>query len=371
MGRKRSAKNRSFPPNLYQNSAGYFFFINPTNKKSKGLGTDKAKAFTEARAANAVLATMKKTVLADWVSGKQDYSLADWIPLYKDLWIGKTDPAEKTTLRNATGYLNRIASADFAWMKLTQINTAHIAKFIGEIEKESGSATAKNLRARLSDVFRYAENQGLIDSGKNPVTATYTPTRKVLRERLSIEQFFAIRKHAATWVQRAMDLALLTGQRREDICNMKFADSKDGYLFIVQGKSGGEMRLQQDLQIRLDALNMTIGDAVQNCRDMIISRHMIHQTSHWGASKPGKQISPNGLSNAFQAAREAAGIVATEGRTPPSFHEIRSLSERLYREQYGKEFAQAMLGHKNEKMTNEYDDMRGKGYQVISAKSQK
>lgn len=77
MGRKRSAKNRSFPPNLYQNSAGYFFFINPASKKSKGLGTDKAKAFTEARAANAVLATMKKTVLADWVSGKQDYSLAD------------------------------------------------------------------------------------------------------------------------------------------------------------------------------------------------------------------------------------------------------------------------------------------------------
>ena len=55
MGRKRLAKNRAFPPNLYQNPAGYFYYKNPQTKQQKGLGRDRAHAFSEARAANAVL----------------------------------------------------------------------------------------------------------------------------------------------------------------------------------------------------------------------------------------------------------------------------------------------------------------------------
>jgi integrase len=70
---------------------------------------------------------------------------------------------------------------------------------------------------------------------------------------------------------------------------------------------------------------------------------------------------------AFQRAREKAGIEASEGRTPPSFHEIRSLSERLYREEFGADFAQAMLGHKSAQMTSKYDDLRG-GWKAINAK---
>ncbi|WP_315851103.1 tyrosine-type recombinase/integrase [Yersinia aldovae] len=43
---------------------------------------------------------------------------------------------------------------------------------------------------------------------------------------------------------------------------------------------------------------------------------------------------------------------------PPSFHEIRSLASRLYEAEYGKEFAQKLLGHKSMKMTNVYLDSR-------------
>ena len=367
MGRSRLTKNRKFPPNLYQNSAGYFYYLNPLSRKSKGLGRDQAHACSEARAANAVLATMRKSSLADWVSGKEDYTLAGWIPVYKELWIGKSHPAP-ATLRNATGYLNRIAAADFAWMQLREITTAHCAKFLNAIEAESGPATGLNLRARLRDVFRMAETQGLRDDNTNPVSATYTPPREVKRERLTLEQFKLIHAQAPMWLQRAMYLALLTAQRRDDIAMMKFSDHKDGYLFIVQGKSQGEIRLQQDTQIGLQAVGMTIADAIQNCRDSILSRFMVHHTEHQGSAKPGDRVSSNGLSNAFQYAREAAGITASEGRTPPTFHEIRSLAQRLYREERGAEFAQEMLGHKNASMTSKYDEMRGQGFKLISAK---
>jgi enterobacteria phage integrase len=366
MGRSRLAKNRGFPPNLYQNSAGYFYYVNPRSRETKGLGQDKAHAFSEARAANAVLATTRKSSLADWVAGKEDYSLAEWVPIYKELWIGKSKPAA-ATLRNATGYLDRIAEADFAWMKLRDVTTTYCAKFLDGIEVESGSATRLNMRARMRDVFRMAETQGLRDDNTNPVSATYTPSRAVKRERLTLEQFKLIHAQAPTWLQRAMYLALLTAQRREDIAKMKFSDCKDGFLFIVQGKSKGEIRLQQDVQIRLQAVGMSIDDAIQNCRDLNLSRFIVHHTEHQGSAKPGDRVSVNGLSNAFQTAREAAGITASEGRTPPSFHEIRSLAQRLYRDERGAEFAQEMLGHKNASMTSKYDEMRGKGFKLISA----
>lgn len=364
MGRQRLAKNRGFPPNLYQNSAGYFYFVHPHTKKVKGMGRDRAKAFSEARAANAVLANLRPSSLADWVAGKTEYTLAEWLPVYAELWQEKNKPATNT-LRNCRVYLRKLEACDFAWMKLGQITTAHIAKLITEAEKESGAASAIMLRARTSDVFRWAETQGLIEQGRNPVQATYVPDRTVKRERLTLEQFQAIRKHATGWLQRAMDLALLTGQRRGDIAAMRFADCKDGHLFIVQKKGG--VRLQQDLRIRLEAAGMSIGDAVQACRDSVVSRYMIHHSRHQGAAKPGDRLSESSITEGFQAAREAAGITAAEGRTPPSFHEIRSLSERLYRKECGAEFAQAMLGHKHAQMTAKYDDLRGSGWQVVAA----
>ena len=51
--------------------------------------------------------------------------------------------------------------------------------------------------------------------------------------------------------------------------------------------------------------------------------------------------------------------MAQKDRTPFTFHEIRSLSERLYKEEFGAEFAQSILGHKNARTTERYDDLRG------------
>lgn len=367
MGRHRTAANRSLPPNLYQNPNGYFYYRNPKSGQRKGVGKDKSKAMIEARAANAVLADFQKSSLVDWVSGRSEHTLEKWVPMYKKMWIEKESPAE-STLRNAVGYLRRIEKSSFGWMNLKKIGTDHIAKFLEDVEKESGAPTAVLVRSRIQDVFRMAETQGLIDAGKNPVTATYIPDRGVKRERLSLEQFHAIHAQAPRWVQRAMYLALLTGQRREDIASLRFADYKDGYLYIIQKKSKGQIRLQQDGKIRLEKVGMSIDDAMKNCRDLIISRFAIHHVSREGSAKPGDRVTANGLSNSFTAARKAAGIVAAKGRTPPTFHEIRSLSERLYKEQYGAAFAQEMLGHKNAKMTAHYDDMRGQGWKLIAAK---
>lgn len=366
MGRQRLSKNRALPPNLYVNSAGYYSYRDPARGTQKGLGRDRAKAIQAAREANAALATREPSSLVDWVLGRSDYTFAEWLPVYRELWEAKNEPAANT-LASSKSLLKRLAVVDFANVRMKHVETAHVATYLEALGKTSGAALARNMRSKLSDIFRWAETQGVIEVGRNPVTATFNPDYKVKRERLSLEQFWLIHAQASSWAKSAMMLALVTAQRRDDIANMKFADYRDGYLHVEQGKSGGETKLQIDGAIKLAKVGVSVGEAVAACRDLIVSRHLVHHTERTQKTKPGDKVQAQLLSTGFQRARKQAKIEASEGRTPPSFHEIRSLSERLYREEFGAEFAQAMLGHKSAQMTSKYDDLRG-GWKAISAK---
>lgn len=62
------------------------------------------------------------------------------------------------------------------------------------------------------------------------------------------------------------------------------------------------------------------------------------------------------LSARFEEAREAALPVFASGH-PPSLHECRSLSERLYRKQGIN--TMVLLGHRHQSMTDMYNDDRG------------
>lgn len=360
--RRRDPKRKGFPDNLYMKADGYFWYRNPQSGKTKGLGRDRATAFREARNANAALAAMQPSSLVDWVKGTPSHSLADWVKEYEKIWTEREKPA-KSTASAVKRYIKHIAAADFAWMQMSDITAQHISGFIDGIKSKS---IAINMRSRLSDIFRTAATKGLIS--QNPVTITYTPDYKVMRDRLSIEQFKAIRDEAPDWLRNAMNLALLTAQRREDLTNIMFADAKDGFLHVIQGKSGGMTKLRIDTRIRLEAVGMSIEDVIKQCRDNVVSKYLIHHSKTQATHKAGDKLTPQGLTNAFAAARDKAKIEIGEGRTPPSFHEIRSLAERLYKTEYGATFAQSMLGHKNAKTTAIYDDLRGSAWQEISVK---
>jgi integrase len=365
MGRKRLAKNRGFPPNLYQNPAGYFYYKDPDTKRQKGLGRDRAHAFQEARKANAALATREPSSLVDWVMGKTEYTLEGWLPVYKQLWAEETKPAENTLINYAV-YWRRLEATAFAKRRLADIDTETIATYLKEYKEAHGATAATMMRARLKDIFRWAETQGLIKNGASPVDATRAPRVVVARERMSFEQFLAIRDAGPVWLRNAMNIALLTGQRREDILSMKFSDWRDGRLHVAQGKSGGKTRLALDGEIRLAKLGMSIADVVKSCRDSIASHFLVHHVRNTGTVKPGHRVDGKGLGQAFISARETAGVKPKEGRTPVTFHEIRSLAERLYRDEYGGEFAQMILGHKHAATTAKYDDLRGE-WKIVAA----
>lgn len=104
-------------------------------------------------------------------------------------------------------------------------------------------------------------------------------------------------------------------------------------------------------------------------------------TRSWGARLPlccsvmpnstsqasrGDQVSAKTLTSTFKKARDKSGLTWEEG-TAPTFHEQRSLSERLYREQ-GID-TQKLLGHKTMKMTDRYNDDRGKEWIIVGKKA--
>ena len=69
------------------------------------------------------------------------------------------------------------------------------------------------------------------------------------------------------------------------------------------------------------------------------------------------------ISQAFADCRDQAPI--QWAGTPASFHELRSLSERLYRRQ-GID-TKSLLGHKTQRMNDTYADARGQDWMVVSA----
>jgi integrase len=240
---------------------------------------------------------------------------------------------------------------------LRSIQTREVAEFLDGIDKPN---MAKLVRKTLYDMMRIAETKGMIDTGKNPVTVTRTPEIEVERSRLTLEQFRAIYKEAGKmepWVARSFELALLTGQRREDVANMLFADAKDGFLFVEQQKT--KMRLRIPLAVRMDALGLSLDDVIKRCRDKVVSKSMIHHARTIGNQKPGYPIDPDSLTRGFRLARTEAKIKWEDGKKPASFHELRSLAARLYADQYSPEFAQAIMGHKSASMTEMYRDVRG------------
>ena len=103
---------------------------------------------------------------------------------------------------------------------------------------------AATMRSVLSDIFREAIVEGHIEN--NPVSPTRAAKVVVKRERLELAQYGPIRSAAEPmpkWFGLAMDLALVTGQRRDDLAQMRFDHVVDGRLQVEQRKTGALISL--------------------------------------------------------------------------------------------------------------------------------
>lgn len=228
------------------------------------------------------------------------------------------------------------------------------------IAAEGKARTAQALRVFLRDSFREAVVKGWATA--NPIIDTKLKVDiEVKRSRLSLEVFQQIRAAAGeVWLQNAMDLALVSGQRREDISKALFRDFHDEAWWCVQSslKGPNRHRIVIPLDLRLNCVSLSLRDVVGQCRRTgIVSKYLVHQTVARGNSPVGRHIWIDSLSKRF--AETLAGLrIDWAPKEPPTFHEIRSLSERLYSAQGGVN-TQELLGHNDAETTAMYHDDRG------------
>ncbi len=366
--RRRNADRRNWPDNLYLNNKGYYWFRNPTDGKTFGLGKDFKAAASKVKTANAELERRRGDVsLIQRIDGA-DTSLLQWCATYEAGLEGK----KSNTMVNIKSQLEAIKKAPFHSQSMSKVTPKEIADFVKDCVKTRGDAMSAKIRFRLHDLFREAITHGMVGAGKNPVESTLKPKSKVTRARLTLDDFQKImveslKDPAYRWAANAMELALVSGQRREDIANMTFDQIKDGFLWVEQtkGVEGNQSKLRIPVSLRLNVIDTSLEDVLKRCRDNVLSKSVIHFVRKKAKALPGDSPSLNSLSKAFAHFRGEAKIKVEAGKTPPSFHEIRSLAARLYSEQYGPEFAQALLGHKSAEMTALYRDSRGREWTEI------
>ncbi|CNL04391.1 tyrosine-type recombinase/integrase [Yersinia aldovae] len=352
MGRPRNHANRGLPPNLYVRNNGYYCYRDPRTGKEYGVGSDKRDAINQAVDANMQLMASDTVKLVDRISGETEMTLHSWLVRYEE--IVNARGLKKSTLVNYKSWMG-IFKASFNDTSLSSVTTKDIAEFLNEHVSQGKAASAKLMRGALLDLFREAMSEGHIIA--NPVEATRSPKVEIKRSRLTLESYRKIRQSADSlppWAGLSMDLALVTGQRLGDICKLRWEDVHDDKVWIIQKKT--QAKLSIPLLISIDVVSLK--SVINKCRSQFGNTEFVLSTNRGGF------VAERTMTEGFMNARILSGL-QWDG-TPPSFHEIRSLSARLYTDAKGSEFAQHLLGHKSAQMTAKYQDSRGSEWDDIA-----
>lgn len=350
--------NRDLPRNLtYRKKYKKYYWRNPVSGKEFPLdGLSKSQAIAQAiEANNYITNNFTPSGLLQRITDEKQLTMGDWLERYSVILQRRELAANTYKVR--AGQIATI-NEKMGELILNKVNTRHIADFLDTWIAEGKKTMAATMRSVLIDIFREAIAEGSLTL--NPVEPTRTPKIVVFRQRLSLEMYGPIRAAADTlspWLPLAMDLALVTAQRREDIANMRFTDVYDDRLHVTQIKTGAMIAIPLSLSlngIRLSAI-------IDRCRLLSTTDFLISAGKR--KNSPDGAIHLDSLTKGFVKARKLSGLEFSEH--PPSFHEIRSLSGRTYEASRGKDFVQKLFGHTSKKMTEKYLDVREKVFTLL------
>ncbi|KSW22808.1 MULTISPECIES: tyrosine-type recombinase/integrase [unclassified Pseudomonas] len=344
--RPRNKANKGLPENLYLDSRrGTYRYRRPTDGKWFPFGADRAKAINAAKQLN--MEFIGGADLVSKVKGGSTDLFVDFLDHYKE----KILPPRELAKGTLDLYEVRFRQFRKAWP--TQAVNEITIRMIADLLDSLTPRAANQARALLVDIFNHAVAKGLCPD--NPAICTIPKIEKKQRKRHTIEGLRAIREKAPAWLQNAIDLALITAQRRTDILAMRFDDVRDGFLYVVQQKTA---KASDAAWIRF-RVTPELQTVLSRCRDNIPSPFLIHRRPERKKQKQAEQkehwtkIEERYLTRAFKDARDAAGCYAGWSEEEmPGFHEVRALSLHLYKKA-GKD-GQKIAGHASEEMTKNY-----------------
>jgi len=329
----------------FYETKGYFSYKHPKVGRIS-LGSNRLHAIRCAMQLNVGLLPLDERVQEAFNGASNFHKAGVTISEYCQYFQNDVLPQRDLTPKTLVGYAQFLKQVQksFENKDIRQITLSDISQFL----RARPAVQSNRYRSMFCVLYKYAMAEGLVK--ENLPFKTLIRPHKVKRNRLSIEGFNAIRICASDWLQNAMDLALLTGQRVGDIANLNCNNIQDGFLFIKQSKTGQALKLPI-----VGQLTTVINRCLSNDCDYLISIK-------------NKQITANHISRSFCNARKESGFYDNV-ENPPTFHEIRSLSAHL-QESGGldKQEIQKWLGHASEKMTDLYLSRR-ETFKTVSPES--
>lgn len=331
--RPRNPANKGMPPNLYGPDArGYFKYRHPQTKADHGMGSDRRKAIEAAHILNNRLSKADDLVTRVMASDKP---LSQFLDVFKD----KILPEHKlsnATLRDYKQKIATIKKETWANKEPDDIGIDDISSFLDRFPPTQSN----HYRSLLAMIFRYAIAKG--KAKQNPAANTIKKRLEVRRQRLTLTGFHAIYKHADQQLRNAMDIALHTLQRREDIVEMQ--RPKDGVIEVIQKKTGAAIRMR---------VAGPLVAVIARCNDGVASTYLIHQPVQRKSTIVGNKFAPETLSRRFKTARDASKFYDDMPEPErPTFHEIRALGASLYKAK--KKDPRMLLGHTTQSQTQAY-----------------
>ncbi|WP_445572169.1 tyrosine-type recombinase/integrase [Pseudomonas sp. E102] len=344
--RPRKPANKNLPQNLYFDARrSTYRYRRPTDGKWFPFGSDRVKAIDAAKQLN--LEFMRGADLVGAVLGSSSATFSGFLDHYEAKVLPPRELAKGTLGLYAVHF--RRFRKHFEGKALDQITIRMVAEMLDALTPR----TANQCRALLIDIFNHAAAKGLCPD--NPAASTINRIEKKQRKRHTVEGLKAIREKSPAWLQNAIDLALITAQRRTDILNMRFDGVREGFLYVVQQKTA---KASDAAWIRFKVTE-ELQAVISRCRDDIASPYLVHRRPDRLKQKQAQtkdhwtQVEERYLTRAFKEAREAAGCYkGWKEEEMPGFHEVRALSLHLY-QKAGKD-GQTIAGHASESMTRNY-----------------
>lgn len=362
--RRRNPENLDLPAHVEtdRKSSGqtYYRYIMP-NGKRYSLGSDRQTAINTAQALNAEFQRNPELMINIIKKKDQEHTKRHTCPPVDHAFdqfvqqrLDKKNYADSTR-NNQRQQINKYK---MLWPDrlISEVTHQDITSFLNTLPAHA-YIKHKNL---MVQAWAFFVHQGWVDQNWPDKTMDAILPKKQ-RLPISYEQLMRIHAISPAHLQRAIDLALHSLQRREDLTLLQrnMVNIPANTLTIRQGKS---RNYKKPIFIEID-MHPELQQAVIACLSSPLAArcpYLLHYqpkriTPKIRAKQHLLAMTPYFLSHEFAHYRDQAGLFdQLNPEQKPTFHEIRALGEYRISQQYGKEYAKALAGHSTDAMYEHY-----------------
>ncbi|HAZ8820299.1 TPA: recombinase [Citrobacter koseri] len=371
--RPRKIEYRHLPDYLvFDKDRGVYKFTLITGKK-KNIGKDRAIAIAIAREYNlrmrpATSPSIENLIRESGGIAGEAKPFAEHVDHIMARAIEDERPSQ-STLDDWNNDVLRVKEF-FINIPACDIELEHVNAYINQYHADASANVQNRKVSFLKKLFSYAVDESLMF--ENP--ATRKKMRRIeekKRQRLSLDQFTAIRRATEPWLRTAMDLALQTTHARLEVSRIRYSISKPkngvcGCVWLPQPENGiyGTLYIHRQKVQKKEASHVAIpiGEElkriIDDSRDSVASPYVVHRIPDRQVKRSKEvshptQVAPDYLSRSFSSLRDSLGLcdhLKMDER--PTFHEIRALAAHLFDKQ-GID-PQGRMAHSDAKSTKIY-----------------